>query len=308
MELIIPPKLIPVALAASALFTAALVILAARCLLRAFMSRRRTRVEVEEAGDRGRGRGLMGGSMGQLLGPVARFFKPTAQEELAGLRLKLAQAGLSSQSAVDHYARVQVFSLMLAALLAVPWFFTDEPGLLLLGLSACTGVGVLLPRFWLSLRTSKWRERISHALASTLDLMVTCMEAGLGLEQAVERVASELEYSDPEMAEELGITINEMRAGIPIAQAFRKLALRVALEEMHMLCTVIVQASSLGASVGNMLRQYAASWRVQRMLDLEEKAGKMTAALTLPLTLCLLPSAILAMLGPAILVVLRNLG
>ena len=110
------------------------------------------------------------------------------------------------------------------------------------------------------------------------------------------------------MAEELLLTINEMRAGIPTAEAFRKLSARVGLEEMHMPCSVIIQSSTLGASIGQMLRQYAASWRQQRMMALEEKAGKMTAALTLPLTLCRLPAAIRAMRGPAVIVVMQNLG
>lgn len=303
-------ELILVALVVAGLATAAMVILAVRSLVNLIRAaKQRTVVGMGLLSDSEReSGGLLNAKWAQRLIPMAQRFKPTTEEELAGLRLKLSQAGLNARSAVDLYALVQLLSLMLAAALAVPWFLIGEPGLLLIGVASCAAVGLLLPRFWLSLRTSKRREHISEALASTLDLLVTCMEAGLGLEQAIERVAKELDHSEPDMAEELSLTINEMRAGLPVASAFRKLAQRVNLDEMHMLCSVIIQSSALGASIGAMLRQYAASWRSQRMMDLEEKAGKMTAALTLPLTLCLLPSAILAMLGPAVIVVLENVG
>jgi len=298
-------KLLPALLLVSAVLTALVVVLASRGWVRLF--RRRTSRPLPPGSKRSHG-SFLDGTFMRRLAPLAQRLRPQDEGELAGLRLRLAQAGYSSREAVDMYARLQVASLAAGVALAVPWLFLEEPGLILIGLAASAMVGVLLPRFWLSVRTSNRREGIQHALASTLDLLVTCMEAGLGLEQALDRVGQELAHSEPQMSDELAITINEMRAGIPVAQAFRKLAQRVNLEEMHMLCGVIIQSASLGASIGSMLRQYAASWRTQRMLDLEEKAGKMTASLTLPLTLCLLPSAILAMLGPAVIVVMRNLA
>lgn len=297
-------KLVPVLLLVSAVLTALVVVLAARGWARMF---RRPAGSSSPPPKRGRG-SFLDGTFMRRLAPLAQRLRPQDEGDLAGLRLRLARAGYATRDAVDMYSRLQVASLAVGLGLAVPWLFVEEPGLILIGLAASASVGVLLPRFWLSMRTSKRREAVQHALASTLDLLVTCMEAGLGLEQALERVGQELAHSEIEMSRELGITINEMRAGIPVGQAFRKLAQRVDLEEMHMLCGVIIQSAALGASIGSMLRQYAASWRIQRMLDLEEKAGKMTAGLTLPLTLCLLPSAILAMLGPAVIVVMRNLA
>ncbi len=300
--------LLPVLLLFSGLLTAAAVIFAVRGFFRRFAARRPAPAPLPADLGGFEGAGAPSSALARRLLPLARRLRPQNEAELAGLRLKLAQAGLAAQGAVDQFVLIQLLSLFAAGLLAVPWFLIGEPGLLLIGLAACAAVGFLLPRFWLSLRISSRREQIGGSLASTLDLLVTCMEAGLGLEQALDRVATELQLSERAMAEELLLTINEMRAGIPTAEAFRKLSARVGLEEMHMLCSVIIQSSTLGASIGQMLRQYAASWRQQRMMDLEEKAGKMTAALTLPLTLCLLPSAILAMLGPAVIVVMQNLG
>ncbi len=244
---------------------------------------------------------------GRFLPVAVRMFKPKDDDDMAGLRLKLAQAGFNTQKAVDRYLVIQVYCLLVGLGLALPWFFMDDTSFIFIGLSFSVLVGFLTPRVWLSMRKTKRETSVALALASTLDLLITCMEAGLGLEQAMERVAAELQFSEPVMADELKLTLSEMKAGISTSQAFRKLSQRVTLEEMHMLCSIIIQASTLGASIGKMLRQYAASWRNQRMMDLEEKAGKVASILTLPLTLCFLPSAMLAMLGPAVIALSRNL-
>lgn len=235
-------------------------------------------------------------------------FRPETEEQESELRLKLSRAGLNSDGAVDIYVTVQAGAFVLAALLAWPWFLMGDPGLLLMGLAACAAVGLLLPRVWLSSRATKRKERVSLALASTLDLLVVCMEAGLGFEQALARVAQELQLSEPEIAEELSMAVREMQAGVPLAKALRRLADRVDIEAMRLLVAVIIQSATMGAGIGKMLREYAASWRAERVMGLEEEAGKMTARLTLPLTMCLLPSAILSMLGPAAIVVVKNLG
>ena len=235
-------------------------------------------------------------------------FRPETEDDESELRMRLARAGLNSDGAVDLYLTVQAGAFAVAALLAWPWILAGDPGWLLLGLASCLGVAMLLPRIWLSQRTSKRKERISLALASTLDLLVVCMEAGLGLEQALARVSGELKLSEPEIAEELSTAVHEVQAGVPLARALRRLAERIDIDAMRMLVSVIIQAATMGAGVSKMLREYAGSWRNERMMNLEEEAGKMTARLTLPLTMCLLPSAILSMLGPAAIVVMKNLG
>ena len=296
---------LPLVFALSALATAGCVVLAVRSLLGIASDRRLRRpaaAEAKDAADEPEG-----GLLHRLRG-LGRGLRPADEVELAELRTKLAHAGLSARSAVDLYGTVQVLGLILAAVFALPWLLVDEPGFALIGIALSALIGLMVPRLWLSVRTQGRQEKISLALASTLDLLTTCMEAGLGLEQAVTRVSDELEHSEPEMAEELSMTVAEIRAGIPTSQAFRKLGERVGLDELKMVCGVIVQATTMGASIGRMLRQYATSWRTQRMLDLEEHAGKVTAKLTLPLTLCLLPSAIVAMLGPAAIVVMSNVG
>ena len=121
------------------------------------------------------------------------------------------------------------------------------------------------------------------------------------------RVAEEIDFSDPEMSEELSVVIGEMRAGLTTASAFKKLSDRVTSDEVRNLTNVIIQSATLGAALGRTLREYASSARRKRELALEELAGKVTAGLTLPLTLCLLPSAVIAMLGPAVVIVINSL-
>jgi len=133
------------------------------------------------------------------------------------------------------------------------------------------------------------------------------MEAGLGLEQALARVAAEIGFSDPEMSEELAVVVGEIRAGLSISASFKKLADRVTSDELRNMSNVVIQSAALGASLGPTLREYAASARRRRELALEESAGKVTAGLTLPLTLCLLPSAVIAILGPAVVMVLNSM-
>ncbi|MFN3200742.1 MAG: type II secretion system F family protein [Bradymonadia bacterium] len=239
---------------------------------------------------------------------LARLVRPQTNDELSDLRQMLAQAGMRNQEAVDLYgvARVMSFLFGLALFALVGWATAFDPFSLIFG-SMSMGLGYYGPVLWLRGRTAARQEAISEQLPPTLDLLVTCMEAGLGLEQALTRVANEIGFSDPEMADELSVVVAELKAGLSVGEAFRKLAERVTADEVRNLSGVIIQSASLGASLGRTLREYAASARRRRMLALEELAGKVTARLTLPLTMCLLPSAVIAMLGPAVVIVFNTL-
>ncbi|MBM4319153.1 MAG: hypothetical protein FJ125_04145, partial [Deltaproteobacteria bacterium] len=188
-------ELIPIFLAISGLVTAALVILAAQGFARFVSTRlaaRRERKEAQQVRTVAPSPLQGGGGLFARLSPFATRFKPQSEQALVGLRLKLAQAGLSAPGSVEKYAVVQLLSFAAAGAMIIPWILAGDAGVLLIGIAACGTVGMLLPRFWLAMRTGNRRERISSSLASTLDLLVTCMDAGLGLEQAVDRVALEL--------------------------------------------------------------------------------------------------------------------
>ncbi len=239
---------------------------------------------------------------------LAGVLRPKTLEELSELRRRLARAGMRSQEAVDLFSTWRVLLLFGSLVLFVLVLMATNfgPDGMMIG-SLVLGFGFLAPQFWLNLRISTRQQKLEASLPPTLDLLVTCMEAGLGLEQALARVAGEIGFSDPEMAEELSVVVGEMRAGLSVGDAFRKLADRVTADEVRNLTNVIVQSATLGAALGRTLREYSASARRRRVLALEESAGKVAAGLTLPLTMCLLPSAILAMLGPAVVIIIRTL-
>ena len=151
------------------------------------------------------------------------------------------------------------------------------------------------------------QERIELAMPAALDLLEACIDAGLGLEQALTRVAAEMGVSAPDIADELSLLVGELRAGLPVGDAFRKLSDRVDVDEVKTLCAVLIQSASLGAPLSKTLKQYSDTARKRRGLSLEEKAGKITAAMTVPLTVCLLPSALLIVMGPAIIEILESI-
>jgi len=167
------------------------------------------------------------------------------------------------------------------------------------------GGAFLGPKFFLNTRATARQQAIEDSVPAALDLLEACIEAGLGLEQALARVAAELGHSEPEIADELSLVVAELRAGMSLGGAFRKLSDRVGADELRTLCSVVIQASSLGAPLSKTLKDYSQNARKRRSLTLEEKAGKITAGLTLPLTICLLPSAILVVLGPAVVTIME---
>ena len=299
------PQLLKIALVVSSLLMCMAAIFAGRAFHRARHDAQaeRARVAAEsQAEDANAAR-----QRGMTPGLFASALRPKTVDELGELRRQLARAGLRMPESVDRFSALRVTWLLGALVIFIALMLTIGAGggLLILG-SILAAVGLYGPLLWLRLKTATRQEKLARSLPPTLDLLVTCMEAGLNLEQAMDRVAKETGYSDPEMAEELAVVVAEMRAGLTIAAAFRKLGDRITSDEMRNLTNIIIQSASMGASLGRTLREYAASARRRRELGLEESAGKVTAGLTLPLCLCLLPSIMIMMLGPAIVIIAQS--
>lgn len=243
----------------------------------------------------------------RLVSPVAVHLRPTNQTELELLTTQLLTAGRRNRDAVDRYCEERTAALLssLAMALMATIVFGGLFGLLLALMSVV--LGVLGPSKLLTLRAAERQEAIARHLPSAVDLLTTCIEAGLSLENSVARVAAELELSAPTLAKEFRLTSKEFEAGVALPDALRRLARRVGLDDLSALCGVIAQAHGLGAPIGNTLREYAESSRKQRMSKLEERAGKLAAQLTIPLATCLLPAAMLIILGPAVVQLVRAL-
>ena len=233
---------------------------------------------------------------------------PKDAEAIKELKSRVNQAGLYSRDAVDLYLTIRLSMLVggfvLALLLST---LPTEPGLSVLIFMTVMGLAVVGPGIWLGMRTKARQMEILNTLPTTVDLLVTCLDAGLGLEQALERISEQSRFSDDLLASELRITLAEMRAGLDIPTAFRKFSARIGVEDVSTLSAVITQATALGTNIADILRDHAKTLRQHRLLELEERAGKANAKLTLPLTMCLLPSVMVLLLGPAVIMMMRTL-
>jgi tight adherence protein C len=168
-------------------------------------------------------------------------------------------------------------------------------------------LGYYLPDIWLRQKTDKRKERLVKALPDALDLLVICVEAGMGLEEGINRVTNEIKLTSPDLSDEFKLLNLELRAGKARRDALKNLAMRTGIEEMRNLVTLMVQADKFGTSVAATLRVYSESFRTQRMQKAEELAAKIPVKLVFPLILFIFPSLFVAILGPAAIRIFRNI-
>lgn len=239
------------------------------------------------------------GPLRALVAPIAARLRPDSQQELERLVTRLQRAGRRGRDEVDRFLEEKVFFALGGLALGMALGALAKGGTGFLLFLACVILGLLAPEKLLDARGAERRDSVAKGLPGSVDLLVTCLDAGLSLEQAIARVARDLAHASPILAEELRLTATEFDAGVALPDALRRLARRVGHDELSALCGVVAQAHALGAPIANTLREYAISSRRQRMAMLEEKAGKLSTQLTIPLALCLLPAALLVILGPA---------
>ncbi len=246
-----------------------------------------------------------------LLEQVGRHMGSGEERKTSATRQTLIHAGYRSASAVQVYWAVRLLLplLMLAlSLLALPMLPKLSIALVLLIGAAAAGVGWLAPAIFVERRKEARIGRLRAAFPDALDLMVVCVESGLALPQAIERVADEMAVSQSELAEELALVNAEVRAGIPSAQALKHLADRTGLEDLRGLVSLLSQSIRFGTSVADTLRIYAEEFRDRRTQAAEERAAKIGTKLVFPLIFCLWPSFFLVAIGPAIIGVFKAFG
>ena len=246
-----------------------------------------------------------------MLEQVGQRFSSAETRQASATRTLLIHAGYRSPSAVQVYWAIRLLLPLLLlgiTLLALP--FIPNMSLLLGGgiLAVVLGVGWLLPAIYVSSRKESRMSRLLIAFPDALDLMVVCVESGLALPQAIERVAEEMAVSQPDLAMELALVNAEVRAGVPSTEALKHLAERTGLEDIRGLVSLLAQSIRLGTSVGTTLRIYAEEFRDRRTQLAEEKAAKVGTKLVFPLIFCLWPSFFLVAIGPAIISVFKVFG
>jgi tight adherence protein C len=158
----------------------------------------------------------------------------------------------------------------------------------------------MLPGVWLSREVTKRKKSIANGLPDALDLLIVCVEAGLGLDQAIVKASEELAVSHPALAEELVILTTEVRAGKPRMEAFKNLADRTKVDEVRQLVSMLVQTDRFGTSVAQALRTQAEVSRTKRRQNAEERAAKIGVKLVFPLVFFLFPAMYVVTLGPAL--------
>jgi tight adherence protein C len=167
--------------------------------------------------------------------------------------------------------------------------------------------GWILPRFLLEKKVAKRQEIIRLSLPDALDLMVISVEAGLGLDQAIQHVGRELLQSHPQLSEELSLITLEMRAGKRRSDALRNLAERTGEPEIRKLVAILIQNDRFGTSMGESLRNHSDFLRVRRRQEAEERAGKVGVKLVFPIFFFILPSMMIVAAGPGMLQIFKYL-
>jgi len=166
-------------------------------------------------------------------------------------------------------------------------------------------IGYMLPGVWLSREVTKRKKAIANGLPDALDLLIVCVEAGLGLDQAIVKASEELAVSHPALAEELVILTTEIRAGKPRMEAFKNFAERTKVDEVRQLVSMLVQTDRFGTSVAQALRTQAEVSRTKRRQNAEERAAKIGVKLVFPLVFFLFPAMYVVTLGPAVIKFVR---
>lgn len=243
-------------------------------------------------------------SMSEGLGRIAA---PASEGERSLLRQRLIHGGFRGRDNLERYLVVRTVSAVIPPLLGLAIFNPQTTSSTMLIVLCLAAAGYYLPAQVLTWRVAARQRALLRPFPDTLDLLVCCVESGLGLDAALRRVAEEMEIAAPELATELQQVNHETAAGVPRHEALRHLDRRNGLSEMSALVSVLVQADRFGSSVAKALRIHAELVRKKRMLGAEERAAKASPKLTVVMVLFILPSLVMVLVGPAIVNIARNL-
>src|SRR5262245_46784265 len=232
-------------------------------------------------------------------------FTPTpSPRNVRRLRRRLIQAGYYDENAVTVFRVIRLIFLMalpVGTLFLMTVILRWPVDMTVIGLTIVSiFYGLFLPSFTLSRMISNRQSRITQALPDALDLMVVCVEAGLGMNAALQRVGREMEIVERDLSEELAITNREIRAGKPRDEALRNLGDRTGVADVKSLVAMLVQTDRFGTSIADSLRVFADSMRTKRRQRAEELVAKAAIKLIFPLLLFIFPALLIVLMGPAL--------
>lgn len=246
-----------------------------------------------------------------LLVRLGEANKPSDEFEISAIRTSLMSAGYRHAQAPILFMGAKLLSAIVALgiVLIMPVSLLGFPtasSQLMLYVGAASA-GYFFPMLWLRYAISRRKESILDAFPDALDLMVVCVEAGLGLDAAISRVSNEIKFAHKELAEEFNLVSLELRSGLSRIEALKNLSRRVDLEEVSSLVALLVQTDKFGTSVGQALRVHSDAMRMNRTLRAEEKAAKLPVKLLFPLVFFIFPSLFVVVIGPAAIKIARTL-
>lgn len=226
---------------------------------------------------------------------------PTTEEQRSQLRQRLIEAGLYDRHALALMLGVKMLlmaaPLTLSVVLAATGMLSPMRAMIagIFGL----GLGMIAPGLWLDYRKNARQSSLRRGLPDALDMLVLCLEGGVSLTGAMQRMTAELNSAHPLLGAELDLVQREMMLGVSVGEGLQKLAGRTDLEEMRNLASVIVQSERFGTSVVKALRIHADTLRQQRQQRAEEMAQKAAVKILFPTLLCIFPAIFIVILGPA---------
>lgn len=237
----------------------------------------------------------------EVFQPLRKFLGPATDARISG---RMIQAGLRKPVHSDIYRAAKIALPIVGAAIAFLLFKQN----VLFEAAVFAAIGFLVPDVYLSVAISRRKERIKNSVPDALDLLSICVEAGLGLDQAIFRVGQEMRISHPDLADELSLVSVEQRAGKPRLDAWRHMADRTGVEVVKSLTNMLTQAERFGTPISRSLSAFSDDLRTRRRQAAEEAAAKTTIKMIPVLVFFIFPSMFIVILGPAIILLTRNLA
>ncbi|MBY5931856.1 type II secretion system F family protein [Tateyamaria omphalii] len=248
---------------------------------------------------------LRQGARNEQLERFSKFLEPDDVEEMSKRQLLLRQAGYQSRDAVRMFHAAQFILGVAGLLLGIVYtnfvvgtdnmstqkiiMYTLGPG----------GIGYYMPQYWVNKRVGKRQEEITQGFPDSLDMLLVCVEAGQSLDQAINRVAVELQASYPALAHEFSVVSYEMKAGKDKVSVLNDMGERCGVQDVSSFVTVLIQSTSFGTSIAEALRVYAGEMRDKRVMRAEEAANKLPTKMTLATMMLTVPPLLLILVGPS---------
>lgn len=247
----------------------------------------------------------------QVANPFVKLSLPSEGWDNSPIRIRFINAGWRNPSTIPLYFSAKTILAIIFPLLLMLFggenFLNSGASVIMLMLVLSASIGYYLPNIYLSVSITRRQREIFDNFPDALDLLTICIEAGLALDQALMKVASEIHISSKTLAQELQLVLMELRTGFSKEQALRHLALRTGVEEIEMLTTMLIQSDRFGTSMADSLRVHSDNLRSKRRQKAEETATKIALKLLFPLIFFIFPTLLLVLLGPSMMQIYRVL-